>query len=88
MFVIMYIKSEISNVIFIINRFVQNSNKIHIKIANDIIDYFVIYDKRDFVYEKNIFDSKNYVDVNYNENLVIKKFIEIYVFILNKKSIN
>ena len=85
----MYIKLKIFNVIFIINRFVQNSNQIHINVANDIIDYFVIYDERNFVFEKEIFDSKNYVDVNYNENLVIKKFIKIYVFIFifNRKSI-
>ena len=88
MFVMIEIKSNVFNVIFIVNRFVQNSSKIHMNVANDIFDYFNIIDRLNIVYEKKNLDSQNYCDVNYDDDLITRKSIDVYVFILNEKSVN
>ena len=56
-------------------------------VANDIFDCFNIIDDLNIVYEKKKFDSQNYCDVNYDDDLIIKKSIDVYVFIFNEKSI-
>ena len=88
MFVMIEIKSNIFNVIFIVSRFAQNSNKTHMSVANDILDYLNIFDRLNIVYDKGNFTSQNYYDVNYDENLIIRKFTDAYVFILNEESMN
>ena len=88
MFAMIEIKSNVFNVIFIVNRFAQNSSKIHMSVANDILDYLNIFDRLNIVYEKEDFTSQNYCDVNYDENLIIRKFIDVYVFIFNEESMN
>ena len=88
MFVMIEIKSNVFNVISIVSRFAQNSSKIHMNVANDILDYFNIFDRLNIVYEKKDFISQNYCDVNYDENLITRKFTDVYVFILNEKSVS
>ena len=91
MFDIIKIKSNVCNVTIICNRFVQNLNKIYINVVNDIFNYLKIHDDLKVVYEKNQkkdFEFRIYCNVNYDNNLIIKKFIDVYVVIFNKKSIN
>ena len=88
MFAMIEIKSNVFNVIFIVNRFAQNSSKIHMNVADDIFDYLNIFDRLSIVYEKEDLESQSYCDVNYDENLITKKFIDVYVFMLNEKSVS
>ena len=88
MFAMIEIKSDVFNVISIVSRFAQNSSKTHMSVANDILDYFNIFDRLNIVYEKEDLTSQSYCDVNYDENLITRKFIDVYVFILNKESMS
>ena len=88
MFVMIEIKSNVSNVISIVSRFAQNSSKTHMSVADDILDYLNISDRLNIVYEEENLTSQNYCDVNYDENLITRKFTDVYVFILNEESVS
>ena len=83
-------KLDIINAISIVSRFVQNSNSNYIKVVKRIIVYLNITFEKDIVYniEKHKLKLQKYYNVNWTNDKVSKKFIDVYIFLLNEKSIN
>ena len=83
MFAMIKIKSNITNVVFIINCFVQNFNFNHIKIVKRIINYLNFTHDKKIIYDDNNFIDfivQIYCDVDWIKNKISKKFIDAYFF--------
>ena len=88
MFAMIETRPNVSNAISIVSRFAQNSSKVHMNVADDILDYLNTTDRLSIVYGEEDLDSQNYCDANYGGDLIIRKSTDAYVFILNGEPVS